>query len=353
MDGRDLVIDRISDMPDSLLTQILSLLTTKEAVRTCILSKRWKDHWTSTDTLDFDFGGRNFGDFDRENKFLRFINVVLNRRGFSPLNKFKVTWQSDLTRSDYGNVGEYITHVVACSMPQLIYINIGTNPIFKLPDSLLNCGSVKEMTLLAGYSLFESKPKSINLPSLQKLEIGDASIDDDSIKMLLLGCPVLEELALTSCRLMFKDINSNVLKKLTIKKCSLRTTSLTLKNAPSLVTADLYNFSAYERELSLLGGLPNVTSLRLYATRDVLPLLKRDIPNCLILNNLKSLELGLFEKRYDWNLVICFLQNSPNLKKLVLNIGRVISLSLSLCAGEMRGSSQDSSISVLLILLCS
>ncbi|XP_078168861.1 FBD-associated F-box protein At4g13985-like [Carex rostrata] len=321
MDGTDLAIDSISDMPNELLTRILSLLTTEEAVRTSILSKRWTYLWTSMDTLDFDFGSCMFGDFYHENRFPRFIDGVLNHRGFSSLDKFKLTWQSDLTRSDYGNVEECISYEVT-RMPRFIDIYIGTNLIFKLPDSLLNCGSIKEMSLLAD-SLFESKPKSINLPSLQKMEIGHTSIDDDLIKMFLLGCPVLEELALTSCRLMFKEINSNVLKKLTIKKCSLRTTSFTLKNASSLVTADLdIEIPYYKGELNLLGSLPNVTSLRLNASRNVLILLNKDIPNCLILNNLKSLELGGLETRSDWDLLVCFLQHAPNLKKLVLSFGQ-------------------------------
>ncbi|XP_078149936.1 F-box/FBD/LRR-repeat protein At1g16930-like isoform X2 [Carex rostrata] len=259
MDDDDLAIDRISDLPDSLITQILSLLNPKEAVCTCILSKRWIDLWTFMDTLEFDY---RISGFDRKNKFLRFVQGVLNRRGLSPLNNFKLTWQSR-SRRNHGIVEECINHAIAC-MPRVIYIYMDTHMVFNLPNSLFNCGSVKEMSLLGKQTLWKSQPKFINLRSLQKLELGPILIKDDLIRMLLLGCPVLEELVLTRCRLMFNEVNSNVLKKLTIKKCSIscRVKSITLKNTSTLVTADL-KISNVDDERNLL-GIIQATSLTLW-----------------------------------------------------------------------------------------
>ncbi|KAK6803698.1 hypothetical protein RDI58_001482 [Solanum bulbocastanum] len=48
--------DRLSDLPDSILLQILSLLPTKEAFTTCILSKSWQYLWTSLDSELFHSG---------------------------------------------------------------------------------------------------------------------------------------------------------------------------------------------------------------------------------------------------------------------------------------------------------
>ncbi|CAN1334915.1 Putative F-box/LRR-repeat protein At5g02930 [Linum perenne] len=46
-------IDRLSDLPDSILHYILSFLDTKSSVQTCILSKRWRCVWKYVDVLNF------------------------------------------------------------------------------------------------------------------------------------------------------------------------------------------------------------------------------------------------------------------------------------------------------------
>ncbi|KAK2392747.1 FBD-associated F-box protein [Trifolium repens] len=50
--------DRISSLPDSILTHILSFLPTKSSAATSLLSKRWIPLWLSV--LDLHFNGETF-----------------------------------------------------------------------------------------------------------------------------------------------------------------------------------------------------------------------------------------------------------------------------------------------------
>ncbi|GJN02863.1 hypothetical protein PR202_ga20252 [Eleusine coracana subsp. coracana] len=46
--------DRLSSLPDGTLRAIMSFLTARQAVQTCVLSRRWKDLWYSIPCLDID-----------------------------------------------------------------------------------------------------------------------------------------------------------------------------------------------------------------------------------------------------------------------------------------------------------
>ncbi|XP_078158225.1 F-box/LRR-repeat protein At4g14103-like [Carex rostrata] len=354
MEGQDLAIDRISDLPDPLLTHILSYIPTEEAVCTCILSKRWIKVWPSLRVLVFDdyipqSGYLTEGEYrQREAKFLRFLDGVMFNRESTPLDTFKLAW----------TVNQWNTHILVCrilrcavmSRPRLLSIHINTDTVFDLPNSIYTCTSIEEMSLWLEPERHDPHNdnfiglRSINLPFLKKLELGNINLDDNLMRMLLSGCPLLEELVLLGCFLEMNMISFNVLKKLVLNYCcqcstlleiscpgvvtliirSKGTEGITLKNMSSLATGD-FSFEVENEHLSnlrLLGGLSNVTTLNLdIDSENVMDFLLADIPNCPTLKNLKSLELGVLHMMYDydWNLVACLLQNSTNLKDLTLH----------------------------------
>ncbi|KAK6921465.1 F-box domain [Dillenia turbinata] len=65
--------DRISKLPDAILTQILSRLPTELSVSTSVLSSRWRYVWTSVPDLVFEFGEA----IQRDPRFINFVDRIL------------------------------------------------------------------------------------------------------------------------------------------------------------------------------------------------------------------------------------------------------------------------------------
>ncbi|XP_078161756.1 F-box/LRR-repeat protein At4g14103-like [Carex rostrata] len=254
----------------------------------------------------------------REDKFLNFLRGVMLNRENIKLDTFKLKWCRN-GRDTHIRVCSFLEVAVMCS-PRVLSIHINMGTFFDLPDSIFVCTSVEKMTLwLLTNGFYILQPRSINLPFLKNLELGLMPLTDVSMRMLISGCPVLEELVLDSCYLELNMISSNVLKKLVLNYCGQHgwqmeiscpgvvslsiirgkyTGSITLTNMSSLATAN-FLFRGEDKDgpsnldLRLLGGLSNVTTLKLRTNyRDVMVLLLADIPNCPTLKNLESLELG-------------------------------------------------------------
>ncbi|XP_078153274.1 uncharacterized protein LOC144548472 [Carex rostrata] len=168
-------------------------------------------------------------------------------------------------------------------------------------------------------------------------------MSNESLKKLLLGCHVLAELVLRSCYIDTIEICSNTLKKLVlqsfdrIKILQIATPNLMhfdikvnnmeeimLPSMPLLVHASIFIPGLYvdgeyvTRGPQMIHNLSNVQSLQLefdYPSRKVL---KKDISDYPVFNNLKHLKL-INWSLYDFDLAP-FLLHSPILEELTLSI---------------------------------
>ncbi|CAI0375080.1 unnamed protein product [Linum tenue] len=229
--------DRLSSLPDDVISHILSFLQTEYAVGTAVLSRRWKDLWTRVSYLDFDNSWISEGVPEdivfmyrpphewvqyandrvqrRVLEFHRFVDKVLSQhknldsvrrlrfryhfhflRGLPELNWspgfwFQSQWVfvpliEELDIGIYGDIAVEATHCMSC-LPQSFY-------------TLKNLRIVK----LEGVTLSAAAKGSVLLPSMKILQLCDVKIADcESFSSLISGCPVLETALLNCCYILF------------------------------------------------------------------------------------------------------------------------------------------------------
>ncbi|XP_023748992.3 F-box/LRR-repeat protein 13 [Lactuca sativa] len=203
-------VDLISDMPDAILLLILSRLpSTEEAIRSSILSRRWRNLWTAIPSLDLHDGEKS--------QFKEFVYWVLVKRSVD-LDCFRLSSSHLYSMS---TVGRWINAAVTRNVKQLeLTFYPKNNEYIQIPHCLVTCGSLEVLKLnsnVCGLRL----PKTMGFPSLRVLDLAfvDLLEDADLVKNFLKNCPLLEDLSLSECLIFKFDllcISCQKLKKLTI-----------------------------------------------------------------------------------------------------------------------------------------
>ncbi|KAI8545933.1 hypothetical protein RHMOL_Rhmol07G0075800 [Rhododendron molle] len=206
--------DRISALPDGLLCHILSFLHTRQAVATAILSTRWKYLFTSLPDLDVDDslllrpGARI-----NAQCFTNFVYRLLLLRKTPHINRFVLTCY---TRWGNPHLNAWISSVVWRNAKELdiaVYVKeFGMVP----SNDIFTCKTLVNLRLRGEYILLD--PISVCLPNVKVLHLSRLEFkDDDTIRRVFSGCPLLEELVLSKCTLesvQTLDISSHSLKRL-------------------------------------------------------------------------------------------------------------------------------------------
>uniref|UniRef100_A0A2N9G528 F-box domain-containing protein n=1 Tax=Fagus sylvatica TaxID=28930 RepID=A0A2N9G528_FAGSY len=128
-------IDKISNLPDSILCHILSFLPTIEAVATSILSSRWTPLWTLVPNLDFDVDELNetltSSSSDQCHfSFAQILSRVWALRNVNSVEKFQLKWLQ--SHCDPIDVDSCVRAVILRGVEQLC-LNISHEEPLKLP----------------------------------------------------------------------------------------------------------------------------------------------------------------------------------------------------------------------------
>lgn len=200
--------DRITILPDSLLIHILSFLPTKYAVKTCILSTRWKHIWASVPNLHFFFRGRHCS------VFADFIDRVLFFHELPRIQRFSL----ECAGVDLNRLNTWVSVAVRRGVQEL-HIDVQyTGDCIILPPTLFTCTTLVVFKLR---SLVQMEiPGLVRFPNLRVLHVSLQFPFGDMIQKLFCSCPVLEDFSIRgyidNSQAMAFDISTVALKKLEI-----------------------------------------------------------------------------------------------------------------------------------------
>uniref|UniRef100_A0A0D9XQ96 F-box domain-containing protein n=1 Tax=Leersia perrieri TaxID=77586 RepID=A0A0D9XQ96_9ORYZ len=200
--------DRIGDLPDEILHHILGYLPAPDAVRTCVLARRWRHLWKSATAL-------RISDCDEDKpvpmeKLQLFVHHLLLLRGRAPLDACELRF-GQLTNLGVQCVNLWFRHAAMCDV-RVLRLSVTRSGL---------------SFMLGGLPLVSRH--------LAKLELSGVDLGHNFLDFS--SCPVLEHLEIVQCILIdAKNIYSQSLKRLEITRCIFRIYSPTRIYVPNLLS---------------------------------------------------------------------------------------------------------------------
>ncbi|GAB2230091.1 hypothetical protein Droror1_Dr00014348 [Drosera rotundifolia] len=240
--------DRLSSLPDCIIAHILLHLCTWEAVRTCVLSKRWTDVWTQVHVLDIS-GAKTESQKIFKNKFMRRPSLFIQFVG-KVLSLSESAAQVLLLDIVCEDVSEQLLNswVETMMSEQFREITISSG-FMKLQATSFNSNKLVVLSL----SCFKLDiQEGFSLPKLESLSLCRVYLcGEDSLKNLLSGCSMLREAFIRDCHSTgdMMHLHSSSLKRLemmhTTRFCCLGFGLISI-NAPNLeyinLSDDAFNY---------------------------------------------------------------------------------------------------------------
>ncbi|KAH7843787.1 hypothetical protein Vadar_020760 [Vaccinium darrowii] len=185
--------DIISSLPENVLHHILSFLSTKDAIRTSILSTKWEYLWTSIANIDLKETYHQAGKKE-DGSFLEFVDRVLIFHDASGIKSLSLE-SHELVNSS--RVNSWISASIRHNIKELkLCLHWKTQPV--LPCRLFTCQSLVVLKLSMDWAL--EVPSLTRFLNLKTLELKYVTFsDDNSTQHLFSSCPMLQELALVYC----------------------------------------------------------------------------------------------------------------------------------------------------------
>ncbi|KAI6705717.1 hypothetical protein NL676_008679 [Syzygium grande] len=195
-------------LPDDIIEHIFSFLPTRDVVKTCVLSRRWRSYWTTVPDLRFSVSSHHDS----------FVDRILRLYGRGKVRKFHLDFNSEQLWPS--NIDSWVGFAIDHEVEELrLNLNIcyDYNWLEQIPwgdytlsPLLYNCSSLTRLVLRG--CLYPSC-ESISWSSLKSLSIDN--VTGDVLQKILMSSPVLEYLTLERFWAV-EEINSRSLRELVI-----------------------------------------------------------------------------------------------------------------------------------------
>lgn len=321
----EMEVDKISNLPGHVIDKILSNLSLRDAVRTSILSSKWRYKWVNLTHLVFDNPSVLVFTQDPtiiKSKLVKIVDHVLLLHS-GPIHKFKLSHRDLQGVSD---IDRWILFLSRGSVKEFI-LEIWKGHRYKLPSPLYSCQKLIHLEL---FNCLLKPPSTFNgFKSLKSLDLQHITMDQDVFEKLISNCPLLERLTLMNFdgfsqlnvhapNLLFFDIGG-VFEDVNFEN------TLHL----SIVSIGLYVNAGYSQNQTLrnagnltkfLASLPRIQRLEVqsfflkFLAVGMVP--KRLPTPCMELNYL-SIRIN-FNDMEECSAALCLLRSSPNLQELEL-----------------------------------
>lgn len=208
--------DAISQLPNDLTCQILSLLSTKEAVKTSVLSTRWRHLWLSLPCLELK--SRDFLDLKN---FTSFGDRFFDSTRVSCIQEVKLT----IHKKDVSD-GYFLTSWFDAAVKRKIqHLHVGSysyadRRFNKMPQRVYNC---ETLVCLKLFQVTLSDAEFVSLPSLKTMHLEYIEFPNEAtFETLVLCSPVLEclKIVVASDDEKVFRVHSRSLKRLTFERVS-------------------------------------------------------------------------------------------------------------------------------------
>ncbi|XP_019084565.1 PREDICTED: F-box/LRR-repeat protein 25-like [Camelina sativa] len=206
-------VDSISSLPEDILHRILSLVPTNIAIRTSVLSKRWRHVWSKSPYLYF----------DQLRISPESINETLNNYSATNITSFHLVTSLLNNRIHFVDswIGFAISHGTVNLTLEFCDSRVGR---YKFPDFFYNNSSVQQLLIIinSGPAVDLIPSCNVSWTSLKYLSLSSCRLSDETFPKILSGCPVLESLRLQNYgSVKFLDLSElRLLRRLDLDCCS-------------------------------------------------------------------------------------------------------------------------------------